>query len=110
MTAKPSPENSPSQKTNSTPGTQQFGLTCKYIRKNNYICVGISGSPTSRTTSSILTTATTTFLTPTAGTGTAPSPTQSGIAPDGVTYYKVQFGENFWVIVNEKYTYLTLDQ
>lgn len=43
-------------------------------------------------------------------TPTGPSPIQSGIAPDCVTYYQAQSGDSCWSVVNEKYTYLTQDK
>jgi LysM repeat protein len=58
-----------------------------------------AGSPTSTPTS--ISIATTTAA------STGPSPTQSGIASNCVTYYQVQSGDRCWSIVNNKYTYLT---
>lgn len=53
---------------------------------------------------------TTTTSISTTSTPTGPSPTQSGIASDCVTYYQAQSGDSCWSIVNKKYTYLTQDQ
>ncbi|THC89830.1 hypothetical protein EYZ11_010714 [Aspergillus tanneri] len=71
---------------------------CSGLQPDYYVCVGVGGSTDSTTTK------TTTTTTPT---NIGPSPTQAGIATDCSTYYQAEKGDSCWLIVNEKYTYLT---
>ncbi|KAL5337117.1 hypothetical protein BJX70DRAFT_389455 [Aspergillus crustosus] len=74
------------------------GTLCNGLQAGYYVCVGVSGIPTTNTTR-----VTTSTSTATSG----PSPTQSGISPDCTTYYNAQPGDSCWTIITEKYTYLT---
>ncbi|KAE8377267.1 hypothetical protein BDV26DRAFT_281995 [Aspergillus bertholletiae] len=70
-----------------------IGSTCRFLWKDNYVCVGIADSPGPTTTS-----------TP------AVHITTSRTATDCVSYYEVQPGDDCWGIINKKFTYMTKDQ
>ncbi|KAE8371287.1 hypothetical protein BDV26DRAFT_302913 [Aspergillus bertholletiae] len=78
-----------------------IGSTCRFLWKDNYVCVGIDAAYI--TTSSA-------GATPTLPSTTVPSPIQPGTATDCVTYYEVQSGDDCWGIINKKFTYITEDQ
>ncbi|PYH91868.1 LysM domain protein [Aspergillus ellipticus CBS 707.79] len=80
------------------------GSNCNTMQYGYYVCVGIPGIIASTTTTPSKT-ATSTASTTTSS-STVPSPTQSGITADCVTYYQAQTNDSCWSIVNEKYTYL----
>ncbi|RHZ48402.1 putative LysM domain protein [Aspergillus thermomutatus] len=56
------------------------GSNCNTMQAGYYVCVGVSA--------------------------TGPSPTQSGITADCVTYYQAVSGDSCWSIVTQKYPYL----
>ncbi|EAW14094.1 putative LysM domain protein [Aspergillus clavatus NRRL 1] len=78
---------------------------CSGLQAGYYVCVGVPGLTTTTTTTS-----TTIATTTTSATHTGPSPTQTGIISDCVTYYQVQSGDSCWSIVTKKYSYLTTSE
>ncbi|KAH1669671.1 hypothetical protein KXV65_004749 [Aspergillus fumigatus] len=83
------------------------GTSCQSLQAGYYVCVGVSGSTTSTTTTKPTTTTKAPITTTTAS---GPSPTQSGITADCETFDQAVSGDSCWTIVSEKYTYLTQDQ
>ncbi|PYI09360.1 hypothetical protein BO78DRAFT_437930 [Aspergillus sclerotiicarbonarius CBS 121057] len=80
------------------------GTTCSGLEADYWVCVGVSGGNSATTTTPPTTT---TSIPTTSTTGTAPSPTQSGLVADCSTYYPAKSGDSCWSIVNDEYTYLT---
>ncbi|GMG23368.1 unnamed protein product [Aspergillus oryzae var. brunneus] len=114
-----------------------IGSTCRFLWKDNYVCVGITGASISTIinnhkrleqeaieltdslditrstippTSTAHITTSSAVATPTLPTTTAPSPIQPGTPTDCVSYYEVQPGDDCWGIINKRFTYLTEDQ
>ncbi|KAB8229013.1 uncharacterized protein BDW43DRAFT_322438 [Aspergillus alliaceus] len=87
-----------------------IGSTCRFLWKDNYVCVGIAGAPTTTSTPADHITTSSAGATPTLPSTTIPSPIQPGTATDCVTYYEVQSGDDCWGIINKKFTYMTGDQ
>ncbi|KAB8246220.1 hypothetical protein BDV35DRAFT_231250 [Aspergillus flavus] len=89
-----------------------IGSTCRFLWKDNYVCVGITDITRSTIppTSTAHITTSSAVATPTLPTTTAPSPIQPGTPTDCVSYYEVQPGDDCWGIINKRFTYLTEDQ
>ncbi|WEW61984.1 hypothetical protein PRK78_007484 [Emydomyces testavorans] len=73
------------------------GNTCSALWANYYICVGVSGTPTTSTS-------------PATPTTKHPSPTQSGIIDSCTQFYKAVTGDTCDIIANEKFKTFTVAQ
>lgn len=73
------------------------GVDCKGLFPNNYVCVGVVGSTTTKPTTSSTTVKTTPKPTPTNGVNT-PSPIQTGMVTNCNKFYLVKSGDGCWDI------------
>ncbi|KAF2207641.1 carbohydrate-binding module family 50 protein [Cercospora zeae-maydis SCOH1-5] len=76
------------------------GSSCGGLQAGYYVCVGVTGTPTSPPTSSSTTAAPTTTNDP-----SKPQPTQGGLTPDCQSFYLVQSGDFCQGIVDQYGTF-----
>lgn len=83
------------------------GSSCSSLWLGYYVCVGVSESATTTTTTKATTTTTSN---PTTTTASGPSPTQSGMVSGCTSYYQAKPGDTCSRILTDYYSYLTLAQ
>ncbi|PIA99826.1 hypothetical protein CB0940_02390 [Cercospora beticola] len=76
------------------------GSSCGGLQAGYYVCVGVSGTPTTAPTSPITTAPPTTTNNP-----SKPEPTQGGLTPDCQNFYLVQAGDFCQAIVDQYGTF-----